>query len=160
MGLNGQTAASAAQDAISFAKGGGLYELANSAIAASGSGVAANLAGTDTLTLTGSAETVTAGGTGDIVSLGGNGKGATNANDDIVTFAAAGTLNVQATSRVDAWGSGLNVNLAGGDVLGVYGSGDAVNTGKGSGDAIWIGLNGQSASGKSTQSILSSPAVR
>ena len=144
-------------DQINFADGGVVNELGAiqlnrtsylpaSSANVTGNDVTVNMGNSDVLALIGAADVVNAGGPGVQVSIGGNGQSASNANDDIVTLSSGGAFTELANSRVDVTGSGVTATIVDWDTLGLYGSGDTVN-GSGVNERLWIGLNGQNATG-------------
>ncbi len=147
----------ATQDILSFANGGVVnmtgassLDLGSRAVV-SGNGVTVALGAGDILNLAGAAGTVNA-AAGTQVSIGGDGQAASNANEDFVTFAQGGALNEIANSRADVSGSGVTATIAGSDTLGLYGSAETVSA-NGAGDQVWIGQNGQSASGAAVDAV-------
>ncbi len=130
--------------AIDFVNGltyGAVYEMAGSTVSTNGSYYSVTLAARDMLTATGMGVHLTVAAAGDSVTIGANGASASNADEDVVLFQAAGTINLFADSRVDTTGNFVAATLAGDDTFGLYGSDDTV-TANGTGDAIWIGQNG------------------
>ena len=148
LGSNGQSATGAAVDNVRFYQAGSLSEANGSNVALVGSHVHATLGSSDTLSASGAAITFAATGAGDIVNIGGNGVNASNADEDVGTFAAGGAVNLIANSRVDVTGSKVTATLAGDDTFGLYGSGETI-TGAGATTKsyVWVGQNGQDASG-------------
>lgn len=145
IGGNGQTASNANNDTVSFSGAGTGQELDNSRADFTGNGLTLSAGTNDTMGVIGSAETVTATGAGDVLWVGGNGWGASNANNDLVTFSQiGGTGWALSNSRVDFTGAGLTLYAQANDTLGVVGRGDTV-TAVGSGDTLWVGGNGQNA---------------
>jgi hypothetical protein len=129
-----------------------VYTPSNATTNVSGSGDAIVAGGNSTITATGSAITLNASGANDVVNIGGNGEWATNANDETLNFAQGGVVNEATNSRADTYGSGVTASLASYDTFGLYGSADTVNA-PGPGDEIWIGENGQSATGSNIDAM-------
>ena len=152
IGDDGMRASGAAIDAVNLAAGGFVFELSNSNVDVAGSHVSIKANTNDTLSVNGGADSVTVLGAGDVLYIGGNGVGASDADDNFVVFRHGGTLYETASSRTDVKGSGVAVNMSASDTLGLYGSGDVVDASAAS-DSIWIGQNGQSASGASLDQV-------
>ena len=141
LGANGIGASVA--DLANFAGGGTLVAFDNSSIAVGGNGVSAVLGNSDYLNIVGSSEVVTITGTGSAVTIGGNGQLAAVA--DAVVVSAAAAVGVVSGSRVNLNGSHLAVFLAGGDTIGLAGSGENVYA-SGVGNLVFLGGNGINAS--------------
>jgi autotransporter passenger strand-loop-strand repeat protein len=150
--IGGNGWATANDDVVTLAQGGSVNELDASRLDVTGSGAAVNVGNNDILGLNGSAATVNVAGTGSSIWIGGNGAAATLANDDTVTLAQGGTINELDDARVDVSGNGATVNAGNNDVLGLIGSAETANI-TGTGTAIWIGGNGQSASVANTDAV-------
>jgi hypothetical protein len=146
IGQNGFDVTGAALDFVTGLTHGSIYEMQGSSIETSGSYYAVTLNAQDLLLAGGLGVHVTVTAAGDNVEIGGNGAGASNTDEDVVLFQAAGTIGLTANSRVDTTGNLVTANLSGNDTFGLYGSGDSVTAG-GTGDAIWIGQNGAGATG-------------
>jgi hypothetical protein len=129
-----------------------VYAPSNAVASITGSSDAIVAGANSTITATGSGDAATASGPGDVITIGGDGAGASNATEDTVTFASGGLLNEEANSRVDSYGNSVTASLLGSDVYGLYGSGDTVNA-SGTGDSVWMGQNGQSATGGNIDAI-------
>lgn len=152
LGQNGQLAGGAAIDTAAFANGGALYEMGGSNVSLTGSHVNVTVNDWDTLTAIGSAIHFIASGPGEIVNLGGDGVYASNADEDLGSFATGGALNLFANTRADVTGNQVVATLVGNDTLGLYGSGDSVTSTTGT-DFVWIGRNGNTASGANIDSV-------
>ncbi len=147
IGQNGDGVTGAARDIVSGLNHGSLFELQDSSVGLSGSFYTATMSGYDALTALGVGVRVDVNGAEDILEIGGNGRSAKNGDDDVVLFQSTGdTMNLFANSRVDANVSYGLINLDGTDTVGVYGAGDRV-VAVGKDDGIWIGQNGEGATG-------------
>lgn len=96
--------------------------------------------------------TVNASGANDAIAVGGDGSSASNANEFIVNFAQGGSLSEQANSRADVYGGGVTAALVGTDTFGLYGAGETINA-SGTGNQIWTGQNGQTATGANIDAV-------
>jgi hypothetical protein len=152
IGQNGFDVTGAALDFVSGLTHGAIYEMQGSSIETSGSYYAVTLSAQDLLLAGGLGVHVTVTAAGDIVSIGGNGSGASNTDEDVVLFQAAGTIDVGANSRVDTTGSLVTANLSGNDTFGLYGAGDSV-VANGTGNSIWIGQNGSYLAGAALDAV-------
>ncbi len=152
IGQNGFDVTGAALDFVEGLTHGSIYEMQGSSIETSGSYYAVTLSAQDLLLAGGVGVHVTVTAAGDIVSIGGNGAGASNTDEDVVLFQAAGTIDVVANSRVDTTGNLVTANLSGNDTFGLYGAGDSVYA-NGTSNSIWIGQNGSYLAGAALDAV-------
>jgi hypothetical protein len=141
IGQNGFGMTGGAIDFVNSLTYGAVFEMAGSTVSTNGAYYAVTLVARDMLTATGLGVNVTITAAGDILTIGANGASASNTDEDVVLFQAAGTINLFADSRVDTTGNFVTANLASDDTFGLYGSDDTVFA-NGTGDQIWIGQNG------------------
>ncbi|WP_159731875.1 S8 family serine peptidase [Methylosinus sp. Ce-a6] len=97
-------------------------------------------------TVVGRGDTVNALCAGDTVRIGGNGRQSSDADKDYVYFSQGGTVTVSDNSHVDIFGHHITGSVGADVWAGFIGGGDTVNV-SGANDTVWIGGNGQQASG-------------
>ncbi|WP_322086059.1 hypothetical protein [Burkholderia sp. BCC1999] len=150
IGGNGRDATGAQDDHVNFASGvsGIVNTLDNSRVDVSGNGITLNAGNSVLFGLNGMGDTAYVAGANSTVFVGGNGQNATGAQDNHVNFAngVSGIVNANDNSRVDVSGNGLTLNAGNSVLFGLSGAGNTATV-TGVNSSVWIGGNGQNATG-------------